>query len=191
MKKTLSGNQIVVLVVALCAALVLTPVGVYAASITKVRLVDASAASRAVKVSSSGRVLSDVKGTVTATGTLSARPAAPTQPLHREGSGDAATYSFAGPAIPQGKNIAIGSLHFMGNNAGGWTQVSFIKAQPNGACVAPGTSTMTIANAYLSGSQNLSFEFPVPLVQPATDRAMCILVNAAAGYQLIVDGFLY
>lgn len=191
MKNRLSGNQIVVLVVALCAALVLTPVGVYAASITKVRLVDASSATRAVKVSSSGRVLSDVKGSVTATGTLSARPAAPAQPLHREGSGDAAAYSFAGAAIPQGKNIAIGSLHFMGLNAGGWTQVSFIKAQPNGACVAPGTNTMVIANANFGGGENVSIEFPVPLVQPATDRAMCILVTAAAGYQLTVDGFLY
>ena len=61
----LSGKHIVIMVVAVCSALVLMPVGVYAASIAKVRLVDGNS-QRAVEVNGSGRLQTNVRGSVTA-----------------------------------------------------------------------------------------------------------------------------
>jgi hypothetical protein len=50
-----SSRQIVVIVVAICLAVVLAPIGVYAASVQKVRLVDKNYATRAAKVAPDGR----------------------------------------------------------------------------------------------------------------------------------------
>jgi hypothetical protein len=98
-------------VLAVCLALVLAPVGVYAAAVQEVRLIDANS-TRAVEVDGAGRLLTEgaVTGTVTANGTVSARPVAPSAPLHRSGSVAAATGSIVGPPTAQGESIAVGCL---------------------------------------------------------------------------------
>lgn len=191
MKNRLSGNQIVVVVLAACLALVLAPVGVYAAAVQKVRLIDANS-TRAVEVDGTGRLLTKVTGTVTANGTVSARPVAPAQPLHRSGAVSAATVSIVGPPIAQGKSIAIGSVHVMWTAAGGWSQVQVLRAEANGSCSPTGTLVQEVANIRLgSGQPHANVVFPVPQVVEATDRALCLAVASAIDGQVVVDGFLY
>jgi hypothetical protein len=180
--KRLSGNQIVVMVVAFCAAVALAPAGVYAATVTKVRLLDAKS-TRAAHINTSGRLLTDTTGSVT--------QLPPKEPLHREGASACASSAFIGAPIPKGKNIAIGSVHALSTGCGGWTQVVLKKASAAGGCTPAGATLKVVANFTLGSTGDAAAEFPVPLIQTRTDTAICIQVVAASDVQVIVDGYTY
>lgn len=201
MTARLSGRQLVIVVVAICFAIVLAPAGVYAAAAAKVKIVDASNPSRAVKVDSGGRLQTSVSGSVTVSGnvkaavsgTVSALPAPPTSPVHREGSLVAATSSVVGAVIPAGRNLAITSIQLMFLDAGGWNQVKLIQASPGGTCSTGGTLLKVIANLRMSlnGDVNEQVTFPVPVVQEANANGICVVVTSAMDGQALVDGYTY
>jgi hypothetical protein len=206
MDRRLSGNQIVVIVLALCGALVLAPVGVYAAATQKVSIVDAKSAKHAVKVDSDGRLQvagsTDVTGNVNANvsgnvnanvaGTVSSRPAPPAEPFHREAGLGPSTILVVGAAVPAGKNLALTSVQLMFNTiGGGWNQVSLVAANPNGTCpTAP--VIKTVANLRLGASDfNEQVTFPVPVIQAATATGICVVISSAMDGQIVVDGYTY
>lgn len=82
--RRLSGNQLVVIVVAICAAVVLAPVGVYAAATQKVKVVGTVPVTGAVKSTIQGTV--PVSGAVDVAGTVAVAGTVPTQQVRHPGS---------------------------------------------------------------------------------------------------------
>lgn len=196
MRARLTGNHIVAIVASVCLALVLAPVGVYAASVAKVRIVDAGSANRAVKVDRSGRLQtsSSVTGSVAASvsGSVSARPAPPSEPFDRLELIAIATSEVVGPPIPKGKSLAIGSVRYTWISAGGLSTVEVRKAEPNGTCTTTGTLVAPVT--YLRfGTEDrfVSATYPVPVVVKATDTALCLVAGAAGDAYVQITGFTF
>lgn len=197
MRPQLTGRQVVTIVVALCTALVLTPVGVYAAATQKVTISDAKKPKQAAKVDAKGRLAVTVPGGVVA--------AAPARPFHRGLSLDPTSNSIGAP-IPKGTSLAITSLSIawaQGMSAGdGLPGVRIVvrKANADGTCPSGGAVHGTVmhyaAEANSADPQPIQVDvvrtFPTPQVWRATNRALCLQADPHVGnIPVVVDGFLY
>lgn len=182
-----SGRQITVTVVAICAAVIMVPVGVYAAAVNKVAIADSSHPARTVTVDSQGRLKTFVSGSV--------RPAAPTAPFHRGVFVSNTSDQVIGARIPLGKSLAISSLHVNTfGNAPGLTEIVVLKALANGDCVDNGPLRGTVAAFHMSSEDtawNFDRIFPVPQVWSKTNRAMCLLVVSPSDLFVVMDGYTY
>jgi len=171
-----SNQQIVTIVVAICLAIVLAPVGVYAASIQKVRLVDKNNAARAAKVAPDGRVLAQVRGNVSVRGYVNAANVAPSRSFSvAVGSGER-TLRQAIPSFTRGR-LMITSLTFANNNSSSASYAWIYKY---------GTSTCGSIigyHTYLAAPPDSTAHasFPTPLII----GQRCALVHVGAGMMTI------
>ena len=181
-----TGRQMTAVVIAVCAAVILTPVSVTAATAwSKVSIVDQDQRRNAVEVSPTGQLMARVAGTVRVA------PGVSGTAFHREGNVEAATAGTVGEPFPAGKNIAVGSINVIATNAGGWNQLFWEEANASGQCDGSGADVGVVSNFYLSGSQNFNKEFPVPQIRTGRSVPLCLRVLAAGTLHLVVDGYTY
>lgn len=180
-QRRLTGRQIVAVVVAICTASVLVPAGVYAASsLQKVKLVDAKHPARVARVSSSGRVEADVKGSVTANvhGSVTAAPALPGTAFSVAVSADE-TLQDAVPAFTKGA-LLITSFTFSQDN--GATAYAWIYHYADAACT-------TQVGYYLYESTlpgtTASASFPTPVII----KAPCALLHVGGFGVATITGY--
>jgi hypothetical protein len=104
----LSGKQLTIIVVAVCGAVVLAPVGVMASSHSSISIVDAKHPSRTAVITKSGtQVVSGsvkVAGTSTVKGTVTTTPALPGTPYSMTLTN---TLDTATQTVPAGKHFRI------------------------------------------------------------------------------------
>jgi hypothetical protein len=118
-----SGRQIMVMVLAVCVAAVLAPVGVYAASRSTVSIADGKHPSRLAAVTSHGAQLVNVTGTTTVGGSVTAAPGAPGSPFATRGSISATSASIT---MPTGRHLVVQTVSISVevpeavSHAGGW-----------------------------------------------------------------------
>jgi hypothetical protein len=101
-----SGRQITIMVLGVCVAVVLAPVGVFAATHSSVSIADGTHPSRLAKVTTKGAQIVSVSGTPTVriTGTptvhatVTAVPGLPGTPFTKTASTDSSTVSVTAPA---------------------------------------------------------------------------------------------
>lgn len=192
----LSGNQIVVLALAACLALVLAPTIGYAAKSQLVSIADAKKPNRTAAVDKQGRLRAVVTGTVTTPVQPPPPPRPPAAPFHRERVIDGASSGPIGGPVPRGSSIAITSVSAVATTSGsGWSVISWRKAV-GGVCSASGQELQRVANfrldAAASGANaNYVMTFPTPQVQRASDTPLCLYLVAAPGLAVIVDGYLF
>jgi hypothetical protein len=100
-----SGRQITVMVIAICLAAVLAPVGVFAATRSTVSIADGTHPSHLAHVTKSGAQVVNVTGSTTITGKVTAAPGAPAIPFLTGGSATGgAVLNFS---IPAGARLVL------------------------------------------------------------------------------------
>jgi hypothetical protein len=191
-ERRLTGTHIVVIAIAVCAAAVLTPVGVYAATTSRMSIADFDRPSRTAKVDTAGRIHTDA----VINGPVLAPPAPPAEPFHLEGGKDAVVplAEPLGAPVPQGKNIAVTSVNIMIIGTG-TTTVEWREANEAGQCAAGTERLSTVASVRADGAtdglRNFVQAFPVPQVREATGRAVCLWAFGSPGVEVVVDGYLF
>jgi hypothetical protein len=100
-ERRVSGRQITAMVIAACAAVVLAPVGVMAASHSVVTVGDGTHPSHLAHVTPGGDLAVNVAGSTTVTGTVTSQAGFPTTPF---------TASGTSVKVPAGKHLVIQSL---------------------------------------------------------------------------------
>lgn len=198
----LSGRQVVAVVVALCAALILTPVGVYAAATQKVSIADAKRPGLSAKVDGKRRLAVHMSGEVRTrvldrvdarvSGRVEAVPRPPARPFHRE---TPQSGLYLGPPVPRGTNVAITSVaaaNYSASSAGNMV-LEWVRAVDNSCPAGPTNDFPAIQRVVffkLAGESNFTHTFPVPHVRRATSTPLCLRVLAGPAY-LVVDGYLF
>jgi hypothetical protein len=179
-ERRLTGRQIVTVVVAICAAIVLAPASVYAATtFQRVKIVDATHSARVAKVSSTGRVLTSTNGSVTAGvhGTVNALPAVQSTAFSVTLHGSATLHRLV-PAFKSGK-LMITSFTY--TNLGG-VHTAAIYHYSDGTCSAQRGYYLFLA-AQTETTASASFPTPVSVSQ------RCALVWVGDGW-VTITGYL-
>ena len=188
--RRLTGNHIVLIVIAMCAAVVLTPVGVYAVATQKVSIADFDRPGRTARIDTAGRV----HAAAMVSGAVSAAPSPPEKPFHREGEKDAFAVPVGAP-VPQGKSIAVTSVSITIVTGAGGNRLEWREATDAGECQAGTAVLSTVALVRLNGADigphHFVQTFPVPQVQAARGRALCLWILGSPSSFVIVDGYLF
>jgi hypothetical protein len=163
--RRLSGNQLVVCVVAVCAALVLTPAGVYAAKVQKVKVV--------------GKVPTTVQNTVAAqvTGTVTAAPAPPATGFWGTVRGDG-EHPLA-PYFGSGSTIHVTSLSVA--NTGSTVLLGTIPHPEDAACQVKQGAVYAYLVVPPFDTRTVTFPTPVDVTQ----RCAAIFMSTANGIATI------
>ncbi len=104
----LSGRQITAMVFAVCAAVVLAPVGVFAATRSTISIADGKHPSHLAHVTATGAQV--IAGTATVKGTVTAAPASPTKPFAKTGFTPAQAVNSASVTVPNGTQVVIQTI---------------------------------------------------------------------------------
>lgn len=192
--RRLTGNQIVAVVFALSAAVILAPVGVYAAATQKVVIADAQTPRLTANVDSKGRIAASVGGRIESV------PRPPATPFHRGQLVSPNTPTLGAP-IPRGKSLAITSvstvydLSMTTSDGRQGMRLVVRKASSGGSCPTTGPVygvVMHVVPMPNAESGHVERTFPTPQVWRATDSALCLQHDSgAAGIPVVVDGYLF
>lgn len=196
--RRLTGNQIVAVVFALSAAVILAPVGVYAAAVQKVAIADAQNPRLTANVDRNGRITASVTGRVG--GRMESVPRPPAEPFHRGQLVSPSTPTL-GAQIPKGKSLAITSVSTVYDlsmtTSDGRQGVRLVvrKADSSGICPATGPVHGVVLHVIpMPGEEsgNVERTFPTPQVWRATASALCLQHDSGvAGIPVVVDGYLF
>lgn len=172
-----SGRQVVAIVVAVSAAVVLTPTVVYAATGSSVTITDPTHASRKAHVTVAGKLMvGDGSGALTVDGTVNARPVAPAHPWNpvnyivvTSGSPRNELYEATQPTK---LNITSFTVAATGSSAG-TVQLSvqvYVSDSSSGNCVTLTGASFGAAERFLVTvpvGQTTNISYPTPLVYSA------------------------
>jgi hypothetical protein len=173
-----SGRQIMVMVLAVCVAAVLAPVGVYAASRSTVSIADGAHPSRLAKVTSHGAQVVNVTGATTVGGSVTAVPGAPGSPFAARGS---ISSTSASTPIPTGKHVVIQTVSISVQvphdvlTAGAWLSWEQGGIHETIAVPLPLTVTGTSVNASLFSATVPAALYP----DPGSTISLQLLYNQA------------
>jgi hypothetical protein len=177
-----TGRQITVVVVAIAVAIISFPVGVYAAAITKVGIVDPSNTSRVAHVSGGKLEVGDGSGALTVNGTVLPYDAATVFTVFHDLTGGT---PLVKSGVPAGSKIMITSItasNFGPSPASADIQLQ-VGADANCQGGVVGARTYSAAmNAYAT----VAASFPTPLV---TNR--CAVLNMGDAVTVTVTGYIY
>jgi len=170
--RRLSGNQIVILVVAVCAALVLTPAGVYAAKAQKVKVV--GTVPTKVKNSVNAAVTGNVNAAVT--GTVSVQPV--TAPNNF--SKNIRTSETLAPLYGSSSAIYLTSITI--SNEGNTTGVYYMYAYSDPGCTVQQDIQLNFS-VPAHDTRSMTFPTPVRLDQK------CALLQTSNFSDVLITGY--
>jgi hypothetical protein len=185
-----TGRQITAMVIAICAAVVLVPVGAMAATGSLVNITDPVARSHKARVDTAGRLkVGDGSGALTVDGTV--RVASPVTTWYATKlltSGSTFDVPFVGPTTAR---IDITSLTVSGSATG--DQHVDLKIAQVGSSATNCNTPLSTAIVWQSGQRDIApitVAFPTPLqLRPTAGHKVCLLADTNGLAQFSASGY--